>query len=300
MKNIPCPLRPSLTGSLALAAVLGLVTVPTVFAATSPYVTQEINVPLAQATDDSVNGVLPFFWSHDVLEGQIESLTDAVSASSPTASVIVGPENTWVGIAWDFGDPPAGHVWRLDRFDAWIAGGDNLRKGYRADLSVSLSGFIDDFWIIPNSMHWADLKQNDQFNHIRYDFPDKFILGNKPDNDRYPVMGFRFLRLNSRGAQVDGKDWQTRFVEIDIWVTAVPLPEEGPVIHRLTWNPTNQMLGFSWDAILGRYYEVQSNTDPGNPNWTPLETIYCQVPRLSYSNLITEPQGFYRVMKQPW
>lgn len=42
-------------------------------------------------------------------------------------------------------------------------------------------------------------------------------------------MDFQYLRLNSRGATVKNEEgvdvsWQPRFVEIDIWVSAVPEP----------------------------------------------------------------------------
>lgn len=229
MKSALRPLHRSVIGSLALAIGSGLISVSTVSAATSPYVTEQVNVPLNQATDDTVNGILPYYNSHPVVEGTLAGLTDASSATSPAASVILGPDNDWVGVAWDFGEPPEGQIWQLDRFDVWIHGGDDLRKGYRADLSVSLTGNPDDFQIIPNSLHWQDLSQNDQFNHIRYDFPEEFIAGDKPANDRYPVTDFRYLRLNSRGATVKNEegvdvDWQTRFVEVDIWVSAVPEP----------------------------------------------------------------------------
>ena len=229
MKNALHLLHRSIMGSLALAIGFGLIAVSTVSAATSPYVTEEVNVPLNQATNDSVNGILPYSISHGVVEGSLASLSDATSATSPTANVIIGPENTWVGITWDFGAPPEDKIWRLDRFDVWIHGGDNYRKGYRADLSVSLTGNVDDFQIIPNSLHWQDLSKNDQFNHIRYDFPEEFIAGDKPENDQYPVMDFQYLRLNSRGATVKNEEgvdvsWQPRFVEIDIWVSAVPEP----------------------------------------------------------------------------
>jgi hypothetical protein len=192
-------------------------------AVTSPYVTVQQNVPLNQSTTDSVNGIVPF-GSHTPIEGSLVSLTDATSPNSPTANVILGPDNTWVGVTWDFGAPAPGTVWRLDRVDIWIAGEDNLRKGFRGDLSVSLTGDVNDFTVIPNSFHEAALSQHANYNYLRYDFPEEFIAGANPDQDRYPVTDFQFLRLNSRGDTITGTDWQSRYVEIDIWVTQIPEP----------------------------------------------------------------------------
>lgn len=300
MKHASCHCFRSAACGLVLAAALGLITVPAAYAVTSPYVTEEINVPLNQATDDTVNGLLPYFVSHETVEGPVSRLTDAASASAPGENVILGPDNTWVGVAWDFGDPPEGFVWRLDRFDAWIAGGDNLRRGYRADISVSLTGQIDDFEVVPNTLHWAGLTQNAQHNHIRYDFPAGYIAGTSVGQDRYPVMGFRYLRFNSLGDRINNVDWQTRFVEIDIWVTAIPSPNNSPEIHRLSWAPADNRLDFSWNAILGRTYEVLYHTDLGGTDWTPLQTTNARSARLSFTDSTTaDDRRFYRVMLQP-
>jgi hypothetical protein len=300
MKNFLCHSTRSAACGLALAAAMGLIAAPTAHAFTSPYVTAQTDVPLNQATDDTVNGILPYFVSHDTVEGPVSRLTDAFSASAPGENVILGPDNTWVGVAWDFGDPPEGFIWRLDRFDAWIAGEDNLRRGYRADISVSVTGEIDDFAVVPNTMHWAGLTQNPQYNHIRYDFPTEYLAGATVSQDRYPVMGFRYLRFNSRGDGIEGVDWQTRFVEIDIWVTAIPIPTEGPAIHRLSWNPADNLLGFNWSAILGRTYEVGYKTDLDDPGWTPLQTTYARSAQLSFTDYTTaDARRFYRVAVQP-
>jgi hypothetical protein len=209
---------------LGTVALISLIVVHGAGAVTSPYVTVQQNVPLNQSTTDSVNGVLPYFNSHTIAEGSLFSLTDATSANSPSANVILGPDNTWVGVAWDFGAPDPGNVWRLDRVDIWIAGSDNLRKGFRGDLSVSQTGDQGDFTVIPNSLHHEALSQHENFNYLRYDFPEQFIAGGAPDQDRYPVIDFQYLRLNSRGDGISGTDWQPRYVEIDIWVSQIPEP----------------------------------------------------------------------------
>lgn len=184
---------------------------------------QTTNIPLNQSATDDVNGIIPL-GSHSPVEGSISHLTDATSPTDPTSNVILGPDNTWVGVTWDFGDLPEGEFWRLDRVDIWIAGEDNLRKGFRGDFSTSLSGNIDDFTVVPNSEHEAELTQNANFNLVRYDFPGVFIAGDEPDQDQYPVEGFRYLRFNSRGYNLEDVDWQSRFVEIDIWVSQIPEP----------------------------------------------------------------------------
>lgn len=294
-----CHRASSIVSGFGLAAAICFMPIRSAQAITSPYVTEELNVPLNQATDDSVNGILPFFFSHTPIEGSGSSLTDATSADAPGDNVILGPENTWVGVAWDFGDPPAGFVWRLDRFDAWIAGGDNLRRGYRADLSVSLTGTVDDFAIVPNTMHWAALQQNDQNNHLRFDFPTNYIAGAASNMDRYPVVGFRYLRLNSLGDRINDIDWQTRFVETDIWVTAIPAPTNSPAINRFSWDRTN-ILAFTWSAILGRTYEVAYKTNLNDLVWTPLPPIYSRSPMLSFTDDTTaDARRFYRVALQP-
>lgn len=286
-----------LLASLILAAVC---TPQAASAVTSPYVTVQTDVPLAQATDDTINGVLPYFHSHDMLEGTIESLTDATSPDSPAGNVILGPDNTWVGVAWDFGDPPPDFVWRLNRFDAWIAAGDDLRKGYQADLSVSVTGNPDDFTVISNSLHWAGLTQNDQYNHIRYDFPASFIAGSKPDMDRYPVVGFRYFRLNSRGDHINDVDWQTRFVEVDAWVAAIPDPAKVPGINSITPGAAGDVT-LTWSAIPGRTYSIQCATNLlAQTEWVFAGAIAAESTSQSFTNSSAgAPRRFYRVMLQP-
>jgi len=272
-------------------------------AATSPYVTEETNVPLNQSTNDSINGVLPFFVSDTPLEGgSADRLTDATSTNTPTSNVILGPENTWVGVAWDFGEPPEGFIWKLDRVDAWIAGEDYLRKGYRADLSVSLTGGVDDFAIITNSLHWSGLTQNAQFNHIRYDFPSEFVAGANPDMDKYPVSGFRYLRLNSRGDNPNGDgtpDWQTRFVEFDVWVSPIPGPDT-PVISTPT-RAQNGDVVFTWNAIPSRTYEVNYKTNLLQPDWIALDSIIPDSEIGSVTNNAgNDPERYYRVILKTW
>ncbi len=285
---------------LAAFVSLSVVITQDAFAVTSPYVTASTNVPLNQATTDTINGVLPYYNSHSMREGAIESLTDATSPSQPAGNVILGPDNTWVSVAWDFGDPPQDHLWRLNRFDAWIIAADNLRKGYQADLSVSVSGEVDDFSIIPNSKHWESLSQNDQYNHVRYDFPTTFIAGTNTNMDRYSVVGFRYLRLNSRGDSINNVDWQTRFVEIDAWVEPIPDPAKIPVISSIQPGAPGDVV-VTWNAILGRTYAVEYKTNlPGQTDWLPAGTIEAQSPSQSFTNRPgAEPQRYYRVALQP-
>jgi hypothetical protein len=289
--SIPALFALFITGAVAFQPQQAL-------AVTSPYVTQQTNVPLNQASSDTVNGVVPFF-SHSVVEGGTETLTDATSPNTPDGNVILGPDNTWVGVTWDFGAPPAGYVWRLDRFDAWISAGDNLRKGYQADLSVSSTGDVNDFSIIPNSKHWVGLSQNDNFNHIRYDFPTNFIASGVTNTmDRYPVEGFRYLRLNSRGDSISGTDWQTRFVEIDIWVTAIPDPET-PRITSITHAGGDVTL--SWNAIEGRSYTVEYKSEFDGSGWSILDARLAGSTTETFTDSATSggPQRFYQVVLQP-
>ncbi len=266
-------------------------------AISSPYVTTQQNVALNQASTDTVNGVVPFFNSHTPLEGaSVSTLTDATSADEPTGNVILGPDNTWVGVAYDFGEPPAGMMWRLDRFDAWIAGEDNLRRGYRGDLSISTNG--SDFGVIPNSFHEADLSQNSLYNHVRYDFPSEFVDGQSDDRDKHVVKGFRYLRLNSRGATVNGADWQSRFVETDIWVTAIPAPSEAPTITGVARE--GGAIRITWQSIAGRSYNVEYKAVIDANGWNLLNTVTAGGASTSVTdNSIGEAQRFYRVALQP-
>ena len=199
MKNALHLLHRSIMGSLALAIGFGLIAVSTVSAATSPYVTQEVNVPLNQATNDSVNGILPYSTSHSVVEGSLASLSDATSATSPNDQCNRGPENTWVGITWDFGAPPEDKIWR------WIASmfGFMVRQLSQglSRISVSLTGNVDDFQIIPNSLHWQDLS-NKTSSTTSAMISRNSLRATNSENDQYPVMDFQYLRLNSRGATV--------------------------------------------------------------------------------------------------
>lgn len=206
MKNLPSPSLLTLATS-AIAMLLGSVAS---HAVTSPYVTTQTDIPLNQSVTDSVNGIVPV-GSHAALEGSITSLTDATSATSPSANVILGPDNTWVSATWDLGLLPEGQSWRLDQIDIWIAGEDNLRKGYHGDFSTSLTG--DVYTVIPNSEHEAALTQNNNFNLVRYDFGGLTL-----------AEDYRYLRFNSNGYNLDGTDWQSRIAEIDVWVTPIPEP----------------------------------------------------------------------------
>ena len=283
-------------------AVCSLLTffISSVHATTSPYVTTQTDVPLNQSTNDNVNGLLPYFNSHEPLEGSIASISDATSSDAPTDNVIAGPDNTWIGIAWDLGDPGADFMWRLDRVDIWIAAGDNLRKGYRADLSVSSTGNVDDFAVIPNSQHWDGLTQNSQYNYVRYDFPDAFVAGADASKDKYPVKDFRYLRLNSRGDNAGtGTDWQSRFVEVDIWATKLVLPSRQPTITAIARNSGGDVT-LQWSAISGRTYEVQYKPDLNGTNWIHLDSITAGGNTESIlDTATTAPQRHYRVVLQP-
>jgi|GEM_PF-208829 len=209
---------------IAVVAVLGLfLQITPGHAITSPYVTVAQDVPLNQSTTDDLNGRLAL-GSHTPQEGAVSRLTDATSATSPTADVIIAPDNTWAHVTWDLGGTPEEiERRRLDRVDVWISGSDALRKGFHGSIAVSRDG--QEFWVIPNSRHHQVLSQNSRYNRLRYDFPAEFMRGSSANRDRFPVTNFRYLRLNSRGATVDDNDWQSRFVEIDAWVSQAS-PEE--------------------------------------------------------------------------
>mgnify|MGYP002623764586 FL=1 len=262
-------------------------------AVTSPYVTTQTDVPLNQATNDSINGLLPYFSSHTPQEsGSVSRLVDAASATSPNANVILGPDNAWVEVAWNFGAPPAGHVWRLDRLDAWIIAGDNLRKGYRAEIFVSTDG--NNFTVVSNSLHWAGLTQNSRFNHVRYDFPNNYIAGATNTMDRFPVKGFQYLRFNSRGDSISGTDWQTRFVEMDIWVSPVP------VKFSSVQRDSNGDVTLGWDAILGRTYHLEYKNDLGETDWTHLTAVTTSTETGSYIDTTSGGASrLYRLVLQP-
>ena len=265
----------------------------------SPYATVQTNVPLSQATSDNINGLLPYFNSHTPLEGNIASISDATSTSAPDANVIIGPDNTWVGVAWDFGDPGVGYMWRLDRIDVWIAAGDNLRKGIQADFSVSNSGNVDEFTVIPNSKHWDALSQNEQFNHVRYDFPPTFIAGAEASSDRYPVKNFRYLRLNSRGDSINGVDWQSRFVEVDAFATKIPTPSDPPVIYSVRRSNTNDIV-IDWAAFSGRTYNVEYKTNLNQAEWINFTTVVADADMESVTNAAPAgSQRFYRLVLEP-
>lgn len=291
---------------LSLILIIGFSFGDIAQSATSPYVTSRTNVPLDQAVDDSINGVLPYFASHTPQEGgSVASLTDAISPTAPTGNVILGPDNTWLGVAWDFGEPAPGMIWKLDRMDIWIAAADNLRKGYRADLSVSVSGDVNDFQIIPNSYHWEGLTENSQFNHIRYDFPDEFIEAVNehgepiPDQHKYPVTGFRYLRFNSRGDGINGVDWQPRYVEIDVWVSQVSGPSDVPVIESYERDESGNV-HLAWSAVPGRTYAVE-RTEALTESWTTLDYVYAEGTTASFSDFSPpQSQGFYRVVWYGW
>jgi hypothetical protein len=268
-------------------------------AATSPYSTVETNIPLNQATNDSINGVLPYFVSHSPQEGSSDYLVDATSADAPTGNVILGPDNTWLGVAWDFGEPASGYIWKLVRADVWIAAGDDLRKGIQADISVSSSGDPGDFVVVSNSYHWAGLNHNEQFNHVRWDFPDEFIAGPTNTMDRYPVKDFRYLRLNSRGDRINNTDWQTRFVEFDVWVSQVPHPDT-PIISNPTRNENGDVI-FSWNSVVGRIYSVDYKTNLSQPGWISIEpTITADSNNTAFTNSTAgESERYYRVVLKP-
>ncbi|MDB6029565.1 MAG: hypothetical protein JWM68_5788, partial [Verrucomicrobiales bacterium] len=270
---------------------------------TSPYVTQQVDVPLNQSTNDSINGVLPYFNSHPPVEpgSSISWLADATSASAPEDNVIPGPDNTWVGMAWDFGDPGDGFTWKLDRVDLWIAAGDNLRRGIRADLSVSSIGGPGDFTVITNSLHWDAMTQNDNFNYVRYDFPNTFVPGPTADKDKYSVKDFRYLRLNSLGHKLNdsGTDWQTRFTEVDAWVSKVALPSQNPLISSIARN-ANGDVTFSWSTISGRTYDVEYKNALNETDWTHLDTVIADAESESILDPSTSgAQRYYRIVLEP-
>jgi len=193
---------------VAPALVLG---VSSATAITSPYVTESTNIPLNQAIDDSIQGMVTFN-SHSPVEGSISSLTDAVTPDTPTANVIPGPADntgTWVGLTWDFGGSAFEVQNRqLDRVDIWIDAHDPSRFSFHGDLSISHDGVPSNFIVIPDSEHRATLSQNQNYNLISYVFPEGM------------VTDFRYLRLNL--GPDEGQ--LPRIVEIDAWISQIPEP----------------------------------------------------------------------------
>ena len=197
---------------LTLFAV-GLISFP-VCGTASPYATNTTGVLLNQSATDDING-LPGSSTHVPQEGSLAVLTDATSSSSPTNSVIVGPDNDeTVGLTWDFGTTLDATLRRLSTVSLWFAD-DVDRAGFNGSLSTSVDGNI--FNQIENSSHTAEFTFAPGFFHnVFYNF------------NGTNVSNFRYIRINSLGyvfpTPPGNPALQPRFVEIDITTTVVPEP----------------------------------------------------------------------------
>lgn len=191
---------------------IGLIASP-LFAATSPYATTTSGVPLNQSVSDDINGLLGV-GGQTPQSGSLAALTDATTASSPNANVILGADNEIATVTWDFGASIDAALRRLNTVSLWFAD-DSDRTGYNGSLSISLDGSI--FSEIPNSAHEVGFTfAPNQFHNVVYDFTG------------VNISNFRYIRLNSAGYVFPfppgNPAFQPRFTEADIFTAVVPEP----------------------------------------------------------------------------
>ncbi|MEO6035495.1 MAG: PEP-CTERM sorting domain-containing protein [Verrucomicrobiota bacterium] len=182
---------------------------------TSPFATNSTG-PLNQSATDDINGILASS-SHLPQEGSLSALTDATSSSTPTNSVVVGPDNDEVvTLTYDFGTTLDAALRRLSTVSLWFADDPAQdRVGFNGSLATSLDGIV--FNQIQNSSHTSDFSFSPgAFHNVLYNF-------NGTD-----VSNFRYIRINSLGyvfpTPPGNPAFQPRFVEIDITTSVVPEP----------------------------------------------------------------------------
>lgn len=204
--------------SLALIIVLGVsLPVTQIHAVTSPspFASTTSQQALNQSSTDDINGQLAIS-SHTPSSGNLSTLTDAATPSSPSDNVVVGPGTATVSLSWDLGAIVDPTLRRLDTVSIWLAQGS---QGFNGSLATSLDG--NSYTAIANSGHNVPLDAVGSvrggvattFHHILYDFTGT------------NVSNFRYVQLNTSGyITVLGEDGiQPLFVEVDM-TTSVPEP----------------------------------------------------------------------------
>lgn len=190
----------------------GLISFP-IHAATSPFATTNSGVALNQSATDDLNGLLAT-GSQVPQSGSLAALTDASSSSSPTGTVIVGPDSGPASLTWDFGTTVDAALRRLSTVSLWFDN-DADRAGFNGSLATSLDGFL--FTEIENSSHEAAFNFSPGlFHNVIYNF------------DGTNVTNFRYIRINSFGyvfpVPPGNPAFQPLFVEADIFTVVVPEP----------------------------------------------------------------------------
>ena len=291
---------PTLSLYLFVAILFGTFSAKAFTSPSSPYSTSQLNVPLNQSTNDSINGLLPYFVSQTPVEGSVASLTDADSTNTPTADIFVAPDGpVTADFAWDFGDPGAGYMWQLKRFDLWIPTADLTHSGAAVSFAVSSVTNLESFITIPNSSgSCSPAGTSSEYNYLRYDFPDVFVAGADPTQDKYPVTNFRYLKLSSLGMIGIGPSGpiftQSRFVEVDAWVIKVIKPPQ----ISMTRNPAGDVT-LTWETISGRTYNIDYKNQLSDPDWSPLTTIIADADSKSVTDNGTSGlQRYYRIVLQ--
>lgn len=181
--------------------------------------TQEAVEPLAQASDDDLNGNVgemsaPF---HSSSAGGAEALTDATSSTDPQGNVFWYPDSGPYHITWDLGSDIEPANRQLDEISVWIDAHDNGRRGYRGAFYTSMDG--EEFQLVDGTAYGDRLGVGGSgasplFNKVQYSFSEG------------QVVGFRYLRFVSYGREISATYLaQTRFVEIDASFSVA----EGPV-----------------------------------------------------------------------
>lgn len=182
------------------------------YAESSPFATLTSGIPLNQSTNDSINGILGTS-TNAPASGSLSSLTDADSAATPTASVIVGPDTTApVAVSWDLGTLIDPALRRLDSVSIWIAD-DTDRTGFNGSFMTSTDGI--NYTAITDSLHVVGWNSTPGlFHNIFYDF-----TGTNVSNFRYlQLVSSGFLDINNNTT------FQPRYVELDVNTTNVPEP----------------------------------------------------------------------------
>ncbi|MBA4147122.1 MAG: hypothetical protein H0X66_03340 [Verrucomicrobia bacterium] len=235
------------------------------------------DIPLNLSNNDALQGVLGVSSFAGSLPegGSVVRLTDATSAKTPTANVILSPDQL-VTITWDLTGIPvesAESLPALTRIDLWLAGFDYHRASYDGEFETSLDG--ENFTPVPGSRFDSRLtytgnpiggvpgSQNgtgtSRYNLVSYHFA--------PNNS-----GFRYLRFISHGYDL-GENPQTfrqpRFVEIDAFVNFVPTGPTVPILNIardgdqviLTWEDAEAQLETA-SEVTGLWSTMEGATSP--------------------------------------
>lgn len=206
------------------------------------------DVPLNQATDDDIQRLAADSDYTELLPERetVFVLTDATSAETPAAGVVLS-EDVPVTVTWDLAGSPVRAAHRaLKQVDIWIAGSDPFRTGFDGEFATSRDGV--NFTLVPESRYAAALP---------YTGADTVIGGNVVEGTgtgnvnlvRYLFdpedfsEGIRYLRFisygyNNLGELDNNQVRQPRIIEIDAsversgpYITDIS-PAEGASFHK--------------------------------------------------------------------